>query len=227
MMANGRESNDRGYGSNAEIVPIKRYPNRRFYDRKSSKYVTLQEIEELVRGGQTIEVRDSRNDEDLTRVVLTQILLERQPQRMEMFPIPLLHIMLRANDLSLEFLRVFMKLSLATLESLQGSRTLAPFVSPFDWMRMFFPGFAPLPGPRKSDEAREIPIESREVTTESPEATIEELSHRVAELEARLKQLESDTPAATNQGALPGHQERQVRGPEDRKSKRPLTGVGG
>jgi hypothetical protein len=147
---------------------------------------------------------------------------------MEMFPIPLLHIMLRANDLSLEFLRVFMKLSLATLESLQGSRTLAPFVSPFDWMRMFFPGFAPLAGPRKSDEAREIPIESREVTTESPEATMEQLSHRVAELEARLKQLESETtPAATNPGAPPGHQQRQVRGPEDRKSKRPLTGVGG
>src|SRR5438270_11927679 len=120
MTANGREDNDRACCSRSDVVPIKRYPNRRFYDRKSSKYVTLQEIEDLVRGGQTIEVRDSRNDEDLTRVVLTQILLERQPERMEMFPIPLLHIMLRANDLSLEFLRVFMKLSLATLERLQG-----------------------------------------------------------------------------------------------------------
>jgi polyhydroxyalkanoate synthesis repressor PhaR len=231
--ANGKEANDRACSTGPEIVPIKRYPNRRFYDRKSSKYVTLQEIEELVRGGRTIEVRDSRNDEDLTRVVLAQILLERQPERMEMFPIPLLHIMLRANDLSLEFLRVFMKLSLATLESLQGSRTLSPFVSPFDWMRMFFPGFAPLSGPRKSDEPRETPIEPREipieprvvtkeprvVTNEPPEGTIEQLSRRVAELEGRLRQLESETPAATNPGKLPGQPQRQVRGLEDRSSK--------
>src|SRR4029079_10323557 len=113
MTANARERNDRNFSSKSEIVPIKRYPNRRFYDRKSSRYVTLQDIEELVRGGQTIEVRDSRNDEDLTRVVLTQILLERQPERMDLFPIPMLHIMLRANELSLEVLRVFMKLSMA------------------------------------------------------------------------------------------------------------------
>jgi polyhydroxyalkanoate synthesis repressor PhaR len=212
----------------SNIVPIKRYPNRRFYDRKSRKYVTLQEIEDLVRGGQTIEVRDSRNDEDLTRIVLTQILLERHPERMELFPISLLHIMLRANDVALEFLRVFLRLSLATLENLQGSRTLSPFVSPFDWMRMFFPGFAPAPapGPRKSDEAPEPTMKSPEPIMKSPEpimkspdATIEQLSRRVAELEARLRQLETDSPSATGRSVLTGFQQRQVRGLEDRSSK--------
>jgi polyhydroxyalkanoate synthesis repressor PhaR len=158
-----------------DVVQIKRYPNRRFYDRMKRKYVTLQDIEDLVRHGHTIDVRDSKSDEDLTRVVLTQILLERHPQRMETFPIALLHIMLRANDLALEFLRVFLRMSLASLESLEGSRTVAPFITPFDWMRMFFPGFAP--GPRQLKD--------------SPAATIEELLHRVAELEGRIRQLES------------------------------------
>jgi len=53
MMANGRESKRSGpAASNAEIVPIKALSQSKgFYDRKSSKYVTLQEIEELVRGG--------------------------------------------------------------------------------------------------------------------------------------------------------------------------------
>src|SRR6516165_1150647 len=173
MTSAGTTRNDRTGGMDSDVVQIKRYPNRRFYDRTKRKYVTLQDIEELVRQGHTIDVRDSKSDEDLTRVVLTQILVERHPERMEMFPIALLHLMLRANDLALEFLRVFLRMSLATLESLQGSRTVAPFVTPFDWMRLFFPWLASGPG----------------ILKDSPPATVEELSRRVAELEGRIRQL--------------------------------------
>src|SRR4051794_8421619 len=133
MTAAGTTASDRACGMDGDPVQIKRYPNRRFYDRTSRKYVTLQEIETLVCQGHTIDVRDSKSDDDLTRTVLTQILLERHPERMELFPIPLLHVMLRANGLALEFLGVFLRLSLTTLESFQGSRTLAPFGTPFDW----------------------------------------------------------------------------------------------
>jgi polyhydroxyalkanoate synthesis repressor PhaR len=175
MTSAGTTRNDRTGGMDSGVVQIKRYPNRRFYDRTKRKYVTLQEIEDLVRQGHTIDVRDSKSDEDLTRVVLTQILVERHPERMEMFPIALLHIMLRANDLALEFLRVFIRMSMATLENLQGSRAVAPIVTPFDWMRLYFPGFAPGPGKLK----------------DSPSASVEELSRRVAELEGRIRQLES------------------------------------
>jgi polyhydroxyalkanoate synthesis repressor PhaR len=213
IRANGSGDSDRDICPSADIVPIKRYPNRRFYDRKSSKYVTLQEIEELVREGHTIEVRDSRSQEDLTRVVLTQILLERQPERMEMFPIPLLHIMLRANDLSLEFLRVFFRLSLATLESLQGTRSVGPFVSPFDWMRIFFPGFNPPQESRKPEESPKVTIKPAETTSiVSSEATVEQLSRRLAELESRIRQLESEP---TLNHMLPGLQQRQIRGLEN------------
>jgi polyhydroxyalkanoate synthesis repressor PhaR len=199
MTSAGTTKNDRTGGMDSDVVQIKRYPNRRFYDRTKRKYVTLQDIEELVRQGHTIDVRDSKSDEDLTRVVLTQILVERHPERMEMFPIALLHLMLRANDLALEFLRVFLRMSLATLESLQGSRTVAPFVTPFDWMRLFFPGFAP--GPRKLKD--------------SPPATVDELSLRVAELEARIGQLESSPQNGVEQAAvleLPPHSVRGFTG---------------
>jgi len=205
MASESSPVSDRACCADSGIVPIKRYPNRRFYDRKSSKYITLQEIEELVRGGHTIEVRDSKNDEDLTRVVLTQILVERYPERMDLFPIPMLHMILQANDLALEFFRVFLRLSMATLESFQGSRTLAPFGSPFDWMRMFFPGFAPAPGPRQ--------------LAGSPEASVEQLSQRVAELEARIKQLESGPTAAPERESLPGPRHPSAPGPEDRSSR--------
>src|SRR5215210_7820633 len=88
-----------------EPIAIRRYPNRRFYDRSRRRYVTLQEIEDLVLGGQTVEVRDSRTGEDLTRQILAQILLERHPEKMAMFPVAMLHSTLQANDLASEFWR--------------------------------------------------------------------------------------------------------------------------
>jgi polyhydroxyalkanoate synthesis repressor PhaR len=192
MTAAGTSEKNRARGRESEIVPIKRYPNRRFYDRRVSKYVTLQDIEELVRQGHTIEVRDSKNDEDLTRVVLTQILLERHPDRIEMFPIALLHTILRANDLALEFSRAFLQMSLATLERFHGSSDLAPFVSPLEWMRIFFPGLTPSP---------RNPVESSD-------ATVNQLVSRLAELEGRIKQLESS--ATDQQSSLPA----QIKSPQ-------------
>jgi polyhydroxyalkanoate synthesis repressor PhaR len=203
MTTAGTTVDDRTFGTDSDVVQIKRYPNRRFYDRTKRKYVTLADIEDLVRNGQTLSVRDSKSDEDLTRVVLTQILLERHPERMEMFPIAFLHLMLRANDLAQEFLRVFLRLSLATLESFQGTRTVSPFVSPFDWMRMFFPGYPP--GVRRTEE--------------SSDPTVEVLSRRVAELEARLRQLESGAGSVVDQGAYSDHKPRHVRELEDRPSR--------
>ena len=187
----------------SDVVRIKRYPNRRFYDRTKRKYVTLQDIEDLVCQGHTLDVRDSKSDEDLTRVVLTQILLERHPERMDMFPIAFLHLMLRANDLALEFLRVFMRLSLATLENFQASRRMSPFVSPFDWMTMFFPGA--LPAPRRSSE--------------SSDATIEPLSRRMAELEARIRLLESGSSSMNDQGSVPDRTPRSIPGIADGPSR--------
>ena len=202
-MTAARTTTDDRTSDGCDVIRIKRYPNRRFYDRTKRKYITLQDIENLVCQGHTLDVRDSKSDEDLTRVVLTQILLERHPERMDMFPIAFLHLMLRANDLALEFLRVFMRLSLATLESFQASRTLSPFISPFDWMRMFFPGA--LAAPRRLDE--------------SSEAMADPLSRRMAELEARIRQLESSSAPAIDQGLLPDRRPRPVPEIEDRSSR--------
>ncbi len=184
MSAAGTITDDQTTRDEPDVVQIKRYPNRRFYDRTRRRYITLQEIEELVHRGRSIDVRDSKSDEDLTRVVLTQILLERHPERIELFHVDFLHLMLRANDLALEFLRVFLRLSLATLENLQRSGALSPFVSPFDWLRVFMPG--PGSSPRQGDEPPGAGV------------SVELLSRRVAELEARIRQLESgrDQPPA-------------------------------
>src|SRR6267143_1577933 len=60
---------------------IKRYSNRKLYDTQESRYVTLEELEELIRAGKEISVVDVSIDEDLTSVTLAQIILENERSR--------------------------------------------------------------------------------------------------------------------------------------------------
>jgi polyhydroxyalkanoate synthesis repressor PhaR len=57
---------------------IKKYPNRRLYDTESSHYITLADVRDLVLKGQQIQVVDAKTDEDLTRPILLQIMLEEE-----------------------------------------------------------------------------------------------------------------------------------------------------
>src|SRR5262249_5584890 len=57
---------------------VKRYSNRKLYDTQESRYVTLDEIEEMIRAGKEIAVVDAASGEDLTSVTLTQIILEAE-----------------------------------------------------------------------------------------------------------------------------------------------------
>src|SRR4029453_6274804 len=57
---------------------IKRYSNRKLYDTQESRYVTLEELEELIRAGKEISVVDVSTGEDLTSVTLAQIILENE-----------------------------------------------------------------------------------------------------------------------------------------------------
>ncbi|WP_207215412.1 polyhydroxyalkanoate synthesis repressor PhaR [Rickettsiales endosymbiont of Peranema trichophorum] len=60
---------------NKKLV-IKKYANRRLYSLTSSSYITLDELKELIKRGYDIEVLDAKTGEDLTRLTLTQIILE-------------------------------------------------------------------------------------------------------------------------------------------------------
>tara|TARA_B100001115_G_C15769080_1_gene377296 strand:- start:272 stop:757 length:486 start_codon:yes stop_codon:yes gene_type:complete len=57
---------------------IKKYPNRRLYDTEKSKYVTLCDLRELVMNQEEFIVIDKKSDEDITRSVLLQIILEQE-----------------------------------------------------------------------------------------------------------------------------------------------------
>lgn len=57
---------------------IKRYANRKLYDTKESRYVTLQQIAKLVRDGEDVTIIDNNTKEDLTNVTLAQIIYEEE-----------------------------------------------------------------------------------------------------------------------------------------------------
>jgi polyhydroxyalkanoate synthesis repressor PhaR len=64
---------------------IKKYPNRRLYDTDTSSYITLAEVKQLVMEGEPFTVRDAKTNEDLTRSILLQIILEEEAGGQPMF----------------------------------------------------------------------------------------------------------------------------------------------
>jgi polyhydroxyalkanoate synthesis repressor PhaR len=68
-------------------VTIKKYANRRLYDTESSAYITLDRLAQMVREGREFEVVDAKSGEDITRQVLTQIIVEEETRGATMLPL--------------------------------------------------------------------------------------------------------------------------------------------
>jgi polyhydroxyalkanoate synthesis repressor PhaR len=62
----------------SSVRTIKKYPNRRLYDTEVSRYITLADVRDLVMKGEDFKVVDTSNDDDITRSILLQIMLEEE-----------------------------------------------------------------------------------------------------------------------------------------------------
>jgi polyhydroxyalkanoate synthesis repressor PhaR len=175
-MAAGEQRVSAG-AAETEIARIVRYPNRRFYDRSQGRYVTLQEIAAMVRGGKTVSVRDSKTSEDITSTVLTQIILEHHPERMELLPVPVLHLMIRTNGVVLGLLREYFRQSLEYLEFWQRASALNPVAASMQWLNSLVPA-VPMAGGGQAPGAA------------SGQTDAEALAQRIAEMERRLNAIE-------------------------------------
>ena len=76
-----------GSRSDGDVVIIKKYANRRLYDTESSSYITLERLAEMVRQKREFKVVDAKTGEDLTRGVLTQIIMEEEARGATMLPV--------------------------------------------------------------------------------------------------------------------------------------------
>jgi len=66
---------------------IKRYANRKLYDTEHSRYVTLDQISEMIRQGDDVKIVDNKTKEDLTTVTLAQIIFEEEKKQRSFLPL--------------------------------------------------------------------------------------------------------------------------------------------
>jgi len=93
-----------GKDNGKPAVRIKKYANRRLYNTATSSYVTLDYLSQMVREGQDFTVEDAKTGEDITRSVLTQIIVEEEGKGQNMLPINFLRQLISLYGDNLQFL---------------------------------------------------------------------------------------------------------------------------
>src|SRR3954447_1488160 len=104
-------------------VTIKKYANRRLYDTESSSYITLDRLAQMVREGREFEVVDAKSGEDITRQVLTQIIVDEEARGTTMLPINFLKQLIGLYGNSMQtFVPQYLE---AAMDSFQRNQTAA------------------------------------------------------------------------------------------------------
>lgn len=165
-------------------IVIKKYENRRLYDTSRSRYVNLDDLAELIREGADVQVVDAKSGDDITRVVLTQVIMEDAKDQPAGLPLELLRQLIVASDRARQdFMMWYLKSAFDNYEKFQdaiqgqlrGVRSAA--TAPLENLRRFFAGATPPPAePAAASE-------------------VDQLRRRVAELEGQLKSKRRAPPA--------------------------------
>ena len=124
-----------------KVIVIKKYPNRRLYNTETSKYITLDDLSDLVKQNIEFMVVDIKTNNDLTRVTLAQIILDHEVKGYEMLPIDVLKHIIRLYDhpLNQTFSTYLMNSvsqfsqQMGQLQNMFGNMPM-PFASP-DWKK--------------------------------------------------------------------------------------------
>jgi len=174
-----------------KTVVIKKYENRRLYDTTNSRYVNLEEVAQLVQSGKDVQVVDAATGEDLTRLVLTQIIVEDAKTPNSNFPLDVLRQMVVASGrASQESTLKYMK---AVFDMYQSAyRALPTALNPFGLLPNLQPA-TPQSAPEKAAPPPATAPKAR--TSGAPEASgdseVRDLKRRIDELEALVSRLDS------------------------------------
>ena len=163
----------------ASTVVIKKYPNRRLYDTAASKYINLEDIASFVRNGKDVQVVDAQTGEDVTRVTLTQIIMDDAKQQPTGLPLEMLKQLIISTDrMGREFIMWYLKSAYDAYKTVQSklhtgmSEVQAAATSPINMVKNF--------------------LQSQMTGAQQPQpdasAELQQLRQRLAELEARMAQ---------------------------------------
>jgi polyhydroxyalkanoate synthesis repressor PhaR len=176
---------------NPSTIVIKKYPNRRLYDTSDSRYINLEDIGELVRKGKDVQVVDAQTGEDLTRVTLTQIIVDDAKQQPTGLPLELLRQLIMSSDqVGREFIMWYLKSAYEAYQNVQSklhnglTEMQTAAMSPISMIKSFMQG--------QGTESH-APVSHTDGNAE-----VEKLRQRIAELEALAeKPKRAKTPAKT------------------------------
>jgi polyhydroxyalkanoate synthesis repressor PhaR len=198
------ETEQTGAAGNGDKVVIKKYANRRLYNTRSSAYVTLEHLSEMVKEGVDFVVYDAKTNEDITRSVLTQIIFDEENRggAQNLLPIQFLRQLIRFYGDSMQaFVPSYLEMSLNGFtqqqERLRGQVAGAMGVAPgmvfleeqvrqnlvlFDRaMKMFTPfAFA-----RPEDAAPPAPEPAKDTSLDELKQRMEEMQAQIAKLAAK------------------------------------------
>ncbi len=175
-----------------KTVVIKKYENRRLYDTTNSRYVNLEEVAQLLQQGYDVQVVDATTNEDITRLILTQIIVEDAKAPNSTFPLDLLRQMvITSGRASQESALKYMKTMLEIYQSTY--RAMVPPLNPFDFMQNLrtehdVAGHGPRPAATNAtpDSSR------RKRATQQDSDEVKDLKRRIAELERLVSGMRSD-----------------------------------
>ena len=139
---------------NPKII-IKKYENRRLYDTTNSRYVNLDEVADLLRQGMDVQAIDAATGEDITRLILTQIIVEGAKTSDSGFPLDILRQMVISTGRASE--ETLLRNARAMLEMYQNAYgAFAPAMTPFDFMQMMMRPAAPAEEPQADSDAKDL-----------------------------------------------------------------------
>lgn len=162
-----------------KAIVIKKYANRRLYDTSTSRYINLEDIASLVRNGKDLKVVDTTTGEDVTRVTLTQIIVEDAKGQPTGLPLELLRQLIVASDrVGQEFVMWYLKSAFEAYEKVQSNlqsrftQVQSAALSPLQMVKNFLHASPP-------DDSSNANLE------------LQELRQRVAQLEGALPKTKS------------------------------------
>ena len=123
------------------VRAIKKYPNRRLYDTKTSSYITLTDVKDMVMACEQFVVIDAKTGEDLTRSILLQIILEEESGGVPLFSAPSLSNLIRFYGQATQSImgRTMEKNFQAMMEMQARMQEQRKVLSPDAWAQMMNP----------------------------------------------------------------------------------------
>ena len=178
-----------------DVVIIKKYANRRLYDTESSTYITLERLAEMVRQKRDFQVVDAKSGEDITRSVLTQIIMDEEARGSTMLPVNFLRQLISMyGDQMQAVVPQYLEASLDQLqrnqsqlrEAMAGAFAANPFA---EMARRNMEMFTAAARPKAADET---PAEAgKPAGGEDTKAELAGLKAQLAELQKQLDRLSS------------------------------------